>query len=130
MQLSALCFHVREHQALLPHHTASCHCQGLAACGQLNNRLSASQPLLTLSCAAAGSLLLSVCCCQMRTSALTVVHTLSMVALGSTAPLMALGFLAQSGSLASPAFVNIIMAAVTAAAVAWQAWRSSDRLRF
>lgn len=67
---------------------------------------------------------------QMRSSALTVVHVVPMVALGSTAPLMALGFVAKTGSLTSSAFVNIIMAAVTFAAVVWQAWKSSAGLRF
>jgi hypothetical protein len=61
----------------------------------------------------------------MRCSALTVAHTVPMVALGSTAPLMALGFVAQSGSLASPAYVNIIMAVVAGTMVCWHAWRSS-----
>jgi hypothetical protein len=66
----------------------------------------------------------------MRSSALTVVHVVPMVALGSTAPLMALSFVAQTGSLASPAFVNIVMAAVTAAVVCWQLWKASTVLRF
>lgn len=64
---------------------------------------------------------------QMRASAFTVAHVVPMVALGSTAPLMAAGFVAKTGSLASPAYVNIIMAAVTAVVVAWQAWKSSGR---
>lgn len=64
---------------------------------------------------------------QMRASAFTVAHVVPMVALGSTAPLMAAGFVAKTGSLASPAYVNIIMAAVTAVVVARQAWTSHGR---
>jgi hypothetical protein len=63
----------------------------------------------------------------MRASALTIAHVVPMVALGSTAPLMAAGFVGKTGSLASPAYVNIIMAAVTAAVVVWQALKSSGR---
>jgi hypothetical protein len=64
---------------------------------------------------------------QMRASALTIAHVIPMVALGSTAPLMAIGFVSKTGSAASPAYVNIIMAAVTAVVVVWQAWKSSGR---
>lgn len=64
---------------------------------------------------------------QMRCSALAVAHMVPMVALGATAPLMAAGFIAQTGSLAAPALVSIIMAVVTAATVSWQSWRTAAR---
>ena len=63
----------------------------------------------------------------MRASALTIAHVIPMVGFGSTAPLMAIGFVSKTGSAASPAYVNIIMAAVTAVVVVWQAWKSSGR---
>lgn len=57
---------------------------------------------------------------QMRSSALTVAHVVPMLALGSTAPLMAIRFIGDTGNLAAPAYINIIMAALTAAVVTWQ----------
>jgi hypothetical protein len=65
----------------------------------------------------------------MRASALTIAHTLAMVTLGSTAPLIALGFISTSGRPAAPALVSITMAAPTAAVVVWQAWQAAARLR-
>eukprot|EP00775_Hariotina_reticulata_P005448 gene5448-5681_t len=52
-----------------------------------------------------------------RSSAMVFVFVLPMVLVGSVAPLMALGFVMKAGSLAGPAYVNIIMSVVTAMTV-------------
>lgn len=54
---------------------------------------------------------------QVRNSAMVLVFVLPMALLGSVTPLMALSFVTKSGSLASPAYVNIMMSVVTAMTV-------------
>lgn len=64
---------------------------------------------------------LPLCCrsflLQVRASALTLAFTLPMVLLGSMAPLIALGFITQTHSLASPAILMILSAVVSGTAV-------------
>jgi hypothetical protein len=54
---------------------------------------------------------------QARASALTLSFTLAMVLLGCMAPLVALGFITQTHSLASPALLMILSAAVSGGTV-------------
>jgi hypothetical protein len=68
-------------------------------------------PLPYLPCLS-GSLL-----SQVRASALTLAFTLPMVLLGCTAPLIALSFIHQTHSLASPAILMILSAVVSGGTV-------------
>lgn len=54
---------------------------------------------------------------QVRSSALTLSFVLAMALLGCLAPLVALGFITQTHSLASPAILMIISAVVTGGTV-------------